>query len=380
MQRENADHADEEGEKRFYKMMQEIADEMQNRTGAFMPRRRGYSFSGPMSPRGGLSPQSLRDTEFKSLDICMAPGGYTAAVLKYHPNAKAYGITLRVDQGGHPLHIEKGLLAGLQLLDVTMLAAEFTDKILPTNHPARADFLTVRPFKFHSFDLVFCDGMVLRTQERPTYREANEVTRLACAQMILALQRIKEGGTIIMLLHKIDAWGAASILYTFSKFAAVQVFKPKSKHATRSSFYMIAKDVRPDEAKTAVQEWKDAWWKATFGGEDGTGEQQVEPPESFVTAVLEEYGERLMEMGRAVWRIQADALSKTDYAGDGSASTPFLRSQKGKESKDLPWSPKSPSQGLPSFVSPLQENVAPLSPSAKRGPTVEAVEVTAEDA
>ncbi|KAH6678420.1 hypothetical protein B0J14DRAFT_534761 [Halenospora varia] len=264
MQRENADHADEEGEKRFYKMMQEIADEMQDRTGAFMPRR--------------LSPQSLRDTEFKSLDICMAPGGYTAAVLKYHPNAKAYGITLRVDQGGHPLHIEKGLLAGLH------------------------------------------------------------------------------------------------------KFAAVQVFKPKSKHATRSSFYMIAKDVRPDEAKTAVQEWKDAWWKATFGGEDGTGEQQVEPPESFVTAVLEEYGERLMEMGRAVWRIQADALSKTDYAGDGSASTHFLRSQKGKESKDLPWSPKSPTQGLPSFVSPLQENVAPLSPSAKRGPTVAAVEVTAEDA
>ncbi|KAH8665751.1 hypothetical protein BGZ60DRAFT_378592 [Tricladium varicosporioides] len=264
MQREKADHADEEGEKRFYKMMQEIADEMQTRTLAFTPRR-------------GSSPRPTRNTEFKSLDICMAPGGYTAAVLKYHPNAKAYGITLPVDQGGHPLHIEKGLLAGLH------------------------------------------------------------------------------------------------------KFAAVQVFKPKSKHATRSSFYMIAKDVRPDGAKTAIQEWKDSWWKATFGGEDGTGERQVEPPESFITAVLKEYGERLMEMGRAIWRIQADALSKTDYAGDGSASTPFSRrNQKGKDSKNLPWSPKPLSVGQPSFVKLLKENVAPSSQLAKRNLISDITEVVAD--
>ncbi|KAF4633576.1 hypothetical protein G7Y89_g4541 [Cudoniella acicularis] len=350
LQREKADNADEIGEKRFYSMMLQLADEMQSKTGAFFPQK-SFSFGGPLLPRGGLSPLGSRENEFKSLDICMAPGGYTAAVLKYHPNAKAYGITLPIEQGGHPLHIPKNRLAGLKLLDITMLAAEFTDRPLPANHPGRAEFLSVRPFRHYAFDLVFCDGMVLRTQERPTYREENEVTRLSCSQMILAMQRVAEGGTIIMLLHKIDSWGAASILYTFSKFAKVEVFKPTKKHATRSSFYLIAKEVRSgsEDAKKAVQEWKDAWWKATFGGEGGTGEPKQDPPESVVMGVMEDFGERLMEMGRPVWRIQADALSRTEYAGDGSASSPF-----GKDIIDSP-SPRRLAVGKG-----LQENVVPL--------------------
>ena len=54
----------------------------------------------------------------KVLDICMAPGGYTAAVLRFNPRAKAFAITLPMEQGGHPIHIERNRLAGLQLLDV----------------------------------------------------------------------------------------------------------------------------------------------------------------------------------------------------------------------------------------------------------------------
>lgn len=54
----------------------------------------------------------------KVLDICMAPGGYTAAVLKFNPRASTFAITLPKDQGGHPIHIERSRLAGLQLLDV----------------------------------------------------------------------------------------------------------------------------------------------------------------------------------------------------------------------------------------------------------------------
>ncbi|TVY54180.1 hypothetical protein LCER1_G004590 [Lachnellula cervina] len=300
-QRERADNADVSGEQKFFRMMIQIADEMNGLTGA-------------------LSPQTARGPNMKVLDICMAPGGYTAAVLKFNPRASTFAITLPKDQGGHPIHIERSRLAGLQLLDVTMLVNEYTDKPIPPNHPDREKFLTIRPFRFHSFDLVFCDGMVLRTQQREDYREKNEVIRLSTSQLILAMQRIKPGGTLVMLLHKIDSFPAANILHIFSKFAKVEAFKPQKKHATRSSFYMIAKDVQAghEAAKAVVEEWREAWWKATFGGETGTGEPKLDPPESVVLNMLEEFGEQLMEMGRPVWRTQGDALSRTEYAGDGS--------------------------------------------------------------
>jgi 23S rRNA U2552 (ribose-2'-O)-methylase RlmE/FtsJ len=316
-------------------MMQQIAEEMHRATGAL----------------------SAHGREIKVLDICMAPGGYTAAILKLHPNAKAFAITLPKEQGGHPLHIGKERLAGLQLLDVTMLATEFANQPIPKNHPERERFLTVRPFKFHAFDIVFCDGMVLRTQKRESHRESTEVTRLACSQLILALQRIKAGGTLIMLLHKIDSFGAANILYAFSKFANVRAFKPHKKHATRSSFYMIATNVRPDSepARAAVEEWKAAWWKATFGGEAGTGEMKDDSPESVVLDMLEDFGEKLMEMGRSVWKIQADALSKTDYAGDGSVV--------------LAGSLGSPSPVRTSLWSRLKENAPPQSSISPTSPS-----------
>jgi hypothetical protein len=249
----------------------------------------------------------------------MAPGGYTAATLKYSPHAQAYGITLPSSLGGHLLHIDTSKLAGVKYLDVTLLYKEFSEAASPPrSHPDYANFNPFQPYRAYKFALVFCDGMVLRTHERPSYRGLNELTRLSCSQLILAMQRIAAGGTLVMLLHKIDSWESAIILYTFNKFSKVQVFKPARKHSARSSFYMIAKNVQPEHgaAERAIQEWRDVWWKATFGGEDGTGEKMEEPENGFVSKVLDEFGRKLIELGRNAWRIQADALAKTEYAGD----------------------------------------------------------------
>lgn len=87
-----------------------------------------------------------------------------------------------------------------------------------------------------------------------------------------------------MLMHKVDMWPSVSVLHTFSKFAQVSVFKPSHKHQARSSFYMIAQDVRAESeaAKTAVDEWKQIWWKTTCGGDQGAGKKLEEPSEKFV--------------------------------------------------------------------------------------------------
>ncbi|CAG8973509.1 hypothetical protein HYALB_00002834 [Hymenoscyphus albidus] len=336
-QREKADNTDKVGEKRFFVMMQQILDEMQGQTGFLnLP---------------------VRGEELHVFDICMAPGGYTAAVLKYYPTAKAFGVTLPEQDGGHAVLIPSEALAGLKYMDVTMLINEFGDGgSVPKTHPDYKKFIITRPFSYYKFDLVFCDGMVLRTQERATYREKSEVVRLIHSQLILAIQRIAPGGTLVMLLHKIDCFSSAFILYTLSTFAKVEVFKPLKKHNTRSSFYMIAKDVQPESeaAKAAVKKWKNRWWKATFG--DGKDEDEpihpkTETDESKLFEMIQEFGPSLMELGRPIWDVQAEALKRTEYAGDGSG-------------------PLSPSTDMPRSISiparpPLSpSSIAPMSPSS----------------
>jgi hypothetical protein len=217
-------------------------------------------------------------------------------------------------------------LNGCKFMDVTMLVSEFTkgiNRTIPKIHPDYEKFNTSRPFFAHKMDIVLCDGMILRTHARATYRQHNEAIRLSTSQLILGMQRIIQGGTLIMLLHKIDSWAAASILYAFSQFAKMEVFKPVKKHNTCSSFYMIAKDVDAESpaAAAAIAEWKTRWYEATFGGDKGTGGKCSSPEEKVVLQVIQEFGPTLIKLGIPIWRIQADALSKTGYAGDvvGSA-------------------------------------------------------------
>lgn len=138
-------------------MMQNIAMQMQTETYALMPSQPGASL--------------------RVLDICMAPGGYAATILKLNPQAEIYGITLGTETGGHQLLIPKGDLTCVLELDVTLLLEEFSDREAPASHPDYANFLQERPFRDHRFDIVFCDGMKLRQHARATYREENEAVR-----------------------------------------------------------------------------------------------------------------------------------------------------------------------------------------------------------
>ncbi|KAG9228008.1 hypothetical protein BJ875DRAFT_413373 [Amylocarpus encephaloides] len=280
----------------FYRMMQQIGDELQESTHA-------------------ISQLSYCAKDIKILDLCMAPGGYTASALKYNPGATAFGITLPPVLGGHGVLLQSPESTVL-FLDITMLAEEFGVETLPLIHPDHASFLSDRPYLDHRFHLIFCDGQVLRTHQLAEYRQHQEARRLTASQLILALQRIRTGGTLILLLHKMEAWDTVELLYLFSQFSSVQVFKPKKKHAIRSSFYLIARDVQPNAitAKFAVETWKQTWWEATFGGENGTGAAKVIADEGHIRTVLDQFGSKLIGLGRPIWETQANALSKMDFA------------------------------------------------------------------
>ena len=118
-----------------------------------------------------------------------------------------------------------------------------------------------------------------------------------------------------MLLHKIEAWDTMELLYLFSLFADIEVFKPVKKHAIRSTFYLVAKNVRPDEeaASVAVGAWRRAWWNATFGGEEGTGAGRIGVDDEYMRSVIDEFGERFAMLAKPVWKIQMDALERSDF-------------------------------------------------------------------
>ncbi|KAI9759333.1 MAG: hypothetical protein M1840_003372 [Geoglossum simile] len=259
----------------------------------------------------------------ESLNLCMAPGGYTFAILQAHPTARISGISLPPEVGGHPMllpHNDADPRVQVLFMDLTMLAVEFGVSLvaIPATHPDATAFSAARPFEDKRFDLVICDGQVLRTHVRAEWRQQREAVRLTAAQFILGMQRIKPGGTFVILLHKVEGWNTLRILSAFSGFAKVTLFKPKRIHAQRSSFYMVAKDVQPEHptAARAVEGWKSDWYRATFGVEEAYSEEEGSRGEEAVQKLLGEFGGELLRLGKDVWRIQAEGLGRQKFIRD----------------------------------------------------------------
>jgi 23S rRNA U2552 (ribose-2'-O)-methylase RlmE/FtsJ len=308
-----ADKANSTDRQRFFFMMKDIGDEMQQQTAALTPGTCGMNI-------------------FRVLDLCMAPGGYTSAAIKYNPSALACGITLPVSQGGHEILVSKSRV-DIKELDITMLTAEMDCNKIPSSHPDASSFLTGPIFPYERFQLVFCDGQVLRTHERSEHRESFEARRLMTSQLVLALNRILPGGTLVVLLHKCEAWDTLKLLQQFDSFADIQLFKPAKIHAIRSSFYLIAKNVQPeaDTAKAALRDWKQSWYHATFGGEKGTGDWQPAVEVDVVKKSLDEFGPRLIKLADNIWNIQANALERKDW------NKPPPRTSHSKKSLSQKW-------------------------------------------
>ncbi|KMU80449.1 hypothetical protein CISG_02300 [Coccidioides immitis RMSCC 3703] len=262
-QRQTADNADGQTVLHFYDMMKKIGRELHLSTDAF--RISGDIWRG------------------RILDMCMAPGGFSRGTqVKYQ--------------------------------DITMFAADMGVTDIPKEHPDAANFLPRQLDPREVFDLVICDGQVLRTHDRAAYREEREARRLTLTQLALGVEHVRHGGTIVALLHKIEAWDTVSLLYTFSKFSSVQVFKPQKFHAKRSSFYMVATNIQSqhDEAILAIRKWKTLWRLATFGTDEQYG-NAVDESETGVEAVLEKFGLELVRLARDIWNTQARALAKAPF-------------------------------------------------------------------
>ncbi|KAI1109287.1 hypothetical protein F5Y14DRAFT_433151 [Nemania sp. NC0429] len=297
-QRRQADKADDKQAQVFFKIMVRVGREIHSNTAVFDIK----------APPNGPP---------RILDMCAAPGAFLLVAKENNPRAHVDAFSLPSDMGGHKVLLRSKLKIDVKFLDVTMLAADVGVESIPPDHPDFENFLP-RHFQPHDvFDLVICDGQVLRTHQREPYREKREALRLRMTQLVIGLEHMRPGGTMLVLLHRIELWMNVLLLRTFCKFSSVQVYKPNTSHAKRSSFYMVASNIqsRHEDAIAAVETWKQLWKSATFDSEEECSplnrSLQPEPQE-----LLDDFGPRLVELGREVWATQARGLAGASFIVD----------------------------------------------------------------
>lgn len=247
------------------------------------------------------------------LDMGMAPGGFLAVALRLNRTAQAVALTLPLSEGGYRAQVPPGPDVDVRYVDVGMLAADLGIDDVPTEHVRPREFLPRQFAPGQEFDLVICGGSVVRHTHDDQDRRSREPVRLTMSQLVLGLERLVPGGTMVVLLHKLDAWETVLLIYTFSRFCEVRLFKPDRAHGKKSSFYMVATEVRSKDpaALRAVEVWKQRW-KSTFELEAESGKKAGEEEgQPSAEEVLEVFGDDLVCMGRKVWKIQATKLRKT---------------------------------------------------------------------
>ena len=144
------------------------------------------------------------------LDMCMAPGGFVAVVLDKYPTARARAMSLPVQQGGHVVLLKYKNI-NLHFVDITTLAddMDLLEADIPPSHPEAGSFKIQKQIsEDEKFDLVLCDGQVLRTQIRAQWRESREARRLILTQLVLGLEHIRPGNEVG--LPRREALGSSS--------------------------------------------------------------------------------------------------------------------------------------------------------------------------
>ncbi|RFU79601.1 methyltransferase family like protein [Trichoderma arundinaceum] len=267
---------------------------------------------------GALRVQVKSPGKAQILDFCAAPGGFLESAMRMNFGSKAMGFSLPPTQGGHEVIMPLSPSVTFKYADITMFAGDMGCTDIPRDNSEAEDFVLERSIgPERLFNLIFCDGQVLRTHVRAAYREQWEARRLTATQLAIGLEHVSPGGTMVVLLHKLDAVDTASLVYTFSRFSSIQLFKPSRAHAKRSSFYMVATNIRSGSphAKEAVEAWKLMWKVMTFASDEER--QKISQGHMDEQALVEQFGPDLVRLGRGIWETQARALEKAPFMQAG---------------------------------------------------------------
>jgi hypothetical protein len=136
--------------------------------------------------------------------------------------------------------------------------------------------------------------------------------------MIIALKSIKDGGTIVMKLSHPEWISTAQTLFLLDILSShLNTYKPRIIHAKRGTFYAIARGVghgpRGALKQQYIHQYEALWHSLAFGGDEGKGRKLTKDDLGFVVTydeLVEQYLERLAELGMDPWAVQTRALRK----------------------------------------------------------------------
>lgn len=254
----------------------------------------------------------------KVLDLCMAPGGFTATATENLSNPLIDAVTLPPEIGGYEV-MAKDVCQNIIHADITMYLMEMAEKEdVPLGHPDSNNFDMSRPFLSNLYDIIFCGGAVGRSHPRESYRSDCESQRLRVSQLVFAINRLKPGGSIVLLLHRVESWDTVCLLHACNAFSTIQLYKHPNAHSITSSFYLVAKNVDLDHhaARESIAYWKNLWKYLTFKGFEDIPLPQsslYEYQNAFVQGLLDEFGAQFLRMAQPVWKIQAEALRNAPF-------------------------------------------------------------------
>ncbi|RKK87041.1 hypothetical protein BFJ71_g13500 [Fusarium oxysporum] len=140
------------------------------------------------------------------LDSCMAPGGSLAVALRLNPDAWALAFGLPEEQGGHRVLFPDSINVERRLLDITLLAEDMGCETISRDHTDARKFQSRQLEPDRRLGLVICDGATLRNHIRDPNKKDCEARRLTTTQLALGHEHVEPGDTMVILLHKVEAW------------------------------------------------------------------------------------------------------------------------------------------------------------------------------
>jgi hypothetical protein len=171
------------------------------------------------------------------------------------------------------------------------------------------------PVDTRPFDLVLLDGHPLRNSTSQTGGDHIRISnRLLISQLIICLQATSISGTVIMKLSKPERPVTAKLLYMFDMLSLqLASWKPVCMHATRDTFYVVARGFGCGQLAYRLREWTDGlkalWVSLTYGGVHNLGTVSAGDLDFIVTKVgLRAFEHRLQQLSRHIWEVQATSL------------------------------------------------------------------------
>lgn len=250
--------------------------------------------------------------------VSCCPGGFSAHILQKDSTASGVGISLPTKQGGYELALKGPLKTRFRFheVDITHFKLGGGEIEYQSNDVSLVNQFVDLPgdvLADKRFDLVILGATVLYTT---TSDNRCDIDRLLISQLIIGLQFVRSGGTLMVLLTHLERIMTAKVLYMLETISTqLSTWKPRRMHSKKPTFYAVAKGVGRGRPQTEsldemLGQLKKLWYRLTLFGRRNLSLSDLD----FVISTEDirqgknGFLDRLVTQGKQVWEVELRGL------------------------------------------------------------------------